>query len=233
MNKWSRNDKIALIGVILVSLAIIVTVVIPELRQFVGLESHDKSTVQQTKPLPESQLTKPSTKSEKQLSPSISKEKQKQVAKSEEPNKMQEPNPSSSVPKETAKQTTKPEEPANVQEPKPMERRGNIKVSCFVYPMLWISPNETATIKIFTHIYIPDRPSVSDLPSYADIFITAPGGTFPSTGTNTLKGKTDRLGYFETLWNPPKDIKGKFSLGVEVKKEGVGTGVGTCSGEIR
>lgn len=230
MNKWSRNEKIGLAGVIIAILMIAVTLLIPELRHFFGLKSHHGSTVEETKPVPKSQMTTPPTKPKKQLSPSVPKEPEKQAAKPEERNNVQEPKLSPSILKETAKHGTKPEEPGKVQEPKPMVSRGNIKISCYVDPP-YISPNETAMIKVFTER--SNRSSVFDRVSYADIFITCPEGTFPSTGTNTLVGKTDQMGYFETLWNPQKDLKGKFSLGVEVKKEGVGTGVGTCRGEIR
>ena len=204
MNKWTRNEKIAVIGVFIAISAIAVSLTIPELRKIAGLVSHNKPTVEEIKPVPKSQITRPPSRPQKQLSPS--------------------------APKETAKQTTKPEEPAKVQEPKPIAFKGSIEISCYVVPP-YISPNETAMITVSARI--SNRSSVLDQVSYADIFITCPGGTFPSTGTNTLVGKTDQVGYFRTLWNPPRDLKGKFSLGVEVKKEGFRTSFGTCTGEIR
>ena len=230
MSKWSRNEKIAVIAVLIAILAIVVSLTIPELRKIAGLESHPKPIVEEIKPVPKPQMTTPPSKSKKQLPPSVSKEPEKLPALPEELSNVQEPKLFPPISKETAKQTTKSEEPRKVQEPEPMVFRRNIKISCYVKPY-YIGPNETAIIRVSTEK--SDSSSVLDLPSYADIFITSPGGIFPSTGTNTLVGKTDRIGYFETLWNPPKDHKGKFSLGVEVKKEGVGSGIGTCTGEIR
>jgi len=158
----------------------------------------DSSQIQTQQPV---KKDKPPSKAPKQLSPSIAKETDKQVAK--------------------------PEEPKKVEEPKPLVYKGKIKVSCHVIPYL-INPNETAVIKVFTN-----SPSRTESASNADIFITSTGGIFPSTGTSTLVGKTDWLGCFETLWNPPKDVKGFIRLGVEVKKEGFGTGVGICTGYMQ
>ncbi len=227
MSNWSRNEKISIVSLIIAVLAILVALMIPELRKIIGLESHHKLAVQEIKPVPKPQVTPAPSRPPKKPFPPLLKETEKTLTKSEEPIKPEEPKLSSSVSKETEKQPTKHEEP------KPMVRRGNIKVSCYVTPRHIISPNETAMIKVFTET--SDKSSVFDSTSYAEVIITCPAGTFPSSGTNTLVGRMEMysVGYFDTLWYPPRDLKGKFSLGVEVKKEGVGTGVGTCEGEVK
>lgn len=91
MNKWSRNDKIAFASLTIAILMIVVTLLIPELRQIVGLESYHKPTVEEIKPVPKPQKTIPPNKPKQQ--------------------------PPSSTPKQLAKGGTKPEESNHVQIP--------------------------------------------------------------------------------------------------------------------
>jgi hypothetical protein len=98
---------------------------------------------------------------------------------------------------------------------------GPITVMCSANPHVLQPGNQT---ELVIQVISSQNTPVSN----ANVRVSSGGGTFTSSGSTTVIGRTDYSGSFRTIWRSPSPAAKGYVMGVTVSKQGFIEGRGEC-----